>query len=53
MAVVISCSLIGGGGGDGDEQQKPEKQRSKVSAENETINIYSIASGHLYERFLR
>ncbi len=26
---------------------------SKRAAKNETLNIFSLASGHLYERFLR
>ena len=38
-------SLMGGGG----EGQKKESTFGK----NETINVFSIASGHLYERFLR
>ena len=41
-------SLISFMGG-GEEGQKKESTFGK----NETINVFSIASGHLYERFLR
>lgn len=27
--------------------------RTVIKSDNETINIFSVASGHLYERFLR
>ncbi len=36
----------------GTEEAKKEEDVKKVAG-NETINIFSIASGHLYERFLR
>ena len=42
-------SLIHGG-----EEGEGEIERRKLEiADNETINIFSLASGHLYERFLR
>ncbi len=37
------------GGGD---EPKEEEKRVTVGTD-ETINIFSLASGHLYERFLR
>ncbi|KPI93423.1 UDP-glucose:glycoprotein glucosyltransferase [Papilio xuthus] len=37
------ASSFGGGGGGGEEAEGAE----------ETINVFSVASGHLYERFLR
>ena len=37
-----------GGGGEGEEEEG-----AVTVGVNETINIFSIASGHLYERFLR
>ena len=46
MSVCLFRSFIGGGA----EEEKPDTL--KVGA-NETINIFSVASGHLYERFLR
>ncbi len=40
------------------ERDQAEEGRSEVGgklevSDNETINVFSIASGHLYERFLR
>ncbi|EFA83957.1 glycosyltransferase [Heterostelium album PN500] len=32
---------------------KKEKAPAKVSSTNETIHVFSVASGHLYERFLK
>ena len=43
----LSVSFMGGGGGEEDK-----KKDSKLG-KDETINVFSIASGHLYERFLR
>ena len=43
--VCMYVSFMGGG----EEGQKKESKFGK----NETINVFSIASGHLYERFLR
>ena len=45
MCTYVYVSLMGGG----EEGQKKESTFGK----NETINVFSIASGHLYERFLR
>ncbi len=36
----------------GGEEPEGEEERVTVGS-NETINIFSLASGHLYERFLR
>ena len=42
---LIACvSFIGGGG---------EAKAEDTVNSNVTINVFSIASGHLYERFLR
>ena len=41
----ICHSLMGGG--------KEEGKAEQTVSVNETINVFSIASGHLYERFLR
>ena len=37
----------------GNEEEGKEKEEKLEVASNETINIFSLASGHLYERFLR
>ena len=37
----------------GGESEDETKKKGSKFAENETINVFSIASGHLYERFLR
>ncbi len=41
--------------GDSEEEKKKEAKgaSSFTVPQNETINIFSLASGHLYERFLR
>lgn len=41
-------SLMGGG-----SSHSQESSEGSVVGLNETINVFSIASGHLYERFLR
>ncbi len=44
---MLSVSFMGGG-------EESEKEEKKVTVGiNDTINIFSLASGHLYERFLR
>ena len=48
--IVLSFSFLHGRKSDKDEDAGADKL--EVGA-NETINIFSIASGHLYERFLR
>ena len=45
LASYLSSFASGGG--------KGKKQKEAGSEGEETINIFSIASGHLYERFLR
>uniref|UniRef100_A0AAY5F5Y9 UDP-glucose ceramide glucosyltransferase-like 1 n=1 Tax=Electrophorus electricus TaxID=8005 RepID=A0AAY5F5Y9_ELEEL len=45
MELSLSLSLRGFTGGSKVEEGKPEK--------DDVINIFSVASGHLYERFLR
>ena len=53
--LLVSLSFISGAAKK-EEKKKKEKQLSEEKLEvpvNETINIFSIASGHLYERFLR
>ena len=53
--LLLSLSFISGAAKK-EEKKKKEKQLSEEKLEvpvNETINIFSIASGHLYERFLR
>ena len=40
-------------GGDGEEEEGGEITDKLQVSDNETINVFSIASGHLYERFLR
>ena len=50
VGLCVSCmvySLIHSSG-----NIKASKEAAAISV-NETINIFSIASGHLYERFLR
>ena len=37
----------------GTKKKLPYKEKQDAIPNNETINIFSIASGHLYERFLR
>lgn len=44
---VNNCSLLHSPG-----EEESDKRAIEISV-NETINIFSIASGHLYERFLR
>ena len=54
-ATILFISFIGGAAKK-EEKKKKEQQLSEEKLEvpaNETINIFSIASGHLYERFLR
>ena len=54
-ATISFISFIGGAAKK-EEKKKKEQQLSEEKLEvpaNETINIFSIASGHLYERFLR
>ena len=46
---VIVCSFLQSGG----DSEAPEGGPAPSTTVNETINIFSIASGHLYERFLR
>ena len=48
LSDVYVCMYISFMGG-GEEGQK----KVSIFGKNETINIFSIASGHLYERFLR
>jgi hypothetical protein len=48
--IVLSSSFLHGGKSDKAEDSRDGKL--EVGA-NETINVFSIASGHLYERFLR
>ena len=53
--LLLSLSFISGAAKK-EKKKKKEKQLSEEKLEvpvNETINIFSIASGHLYERFLR
>ena len=45
--VFSLCSLLH------SPEEQEANQEETISAVNETINIFSIASGHLYERFLR
>ena len=47
---ILSFSFLHGRKSDKDEDSGADKL--EVGA-NETINVFSIASGHLYERFLR
>ena len=47
LALSLSPSLIGG------SSKKEQEQDEGGLGLNETINVFSIASGHLYERFLR
>ena len=54
--LLLSLSFISGAAKKEEKKKKKEKQLSEEKLEvpvNETINIFSIASGHLYERFLR
>ena len=54
--LLVSLSFISGAAKKEEKKKKKEKQLSEEKLEvpvNETINIFSIASGHLYERFLR
>ena len=56
MYLLFSLSFIGGAAKKEEKKKKKEQQLSEEKLEvpvNETINIFSIASGHLYERFLR
>ena len=48
--IILSFSFLHGRKSDKDEDSEADKL--EVGA-NETINVFSIASGHLYERFLR
>lgn len=48
VLLVPPSSFMGGG----DESEEGKKETVTVGT-NETINIFSLASGHLYERFLR
>uniref|UniRef100_A0A3P8XBM6 UDP-glucose ceramide glucosyltransferase-like 1 n=1 Tax=Esox lucius TaxID=8010 RepID=A0A3P8XBM6_ESOLU len=43
VSPAVLCSLTGGGSSSEDEDKKRE----------DVLNIFSVASGHLYERFLR
>ena len=52
MLAAPFLSLLGGKEEEKKKVEKPSPKKLEVS-ENETINIFSIASGHLYERFLR
>ena len=55
-ATILFISFIGGAAKKEEKKKKKEQQLSEEKLEvpaNETINIFSIASGHLYERFLR
>ncbi|KAJ4784375.1 UDP-glucose:glycoprotein glucosyltransferase 1 [Rhynchospora pubera] len=40
-------------GGNGSSKKQAETQVEKGARHGETINIFSVASGHLYERFLK
>ena len=54
--LLLSLSFISGAAKKEEKKKKKKKQLSEEKLEvpvNETINIFSIASGHLYERFLR
>lgn len=44
---LCTCSYVGG------PSKKPEPVDDSDSTPDDTINIFSLASGHLYERFLR
>ncbi|WOL04288.1 UDP-glucose:glycoprotein glucosyltransferase [Canna indica] len=46
-----ASGFIGSGGLRRKEEAKPDHQ--KGGRQGETINIFSVASGHLYERFLK
>ena len=46
-AFLFDVSFMGGGG------EEDDKKKDSKFWKNETINVFSIASGHLYERFLR
>ena len=48
--VFVLHSFLHGGSKESEKAVVPDKLQV---GENETINIFSIASGHLYERFLR
>jgi len=37
----------------GEKKQKAEKEVVETKTEDDTIHIFSLASGHLYERFLK
>jgi len=37
----------------GDGEKKKKYASDHISSVNDTINIFSVASGHLYERFIR
>lgn len=50
ILTLPSSSFLQGRKSGKDEDAVPDKL--EVGA-NETINVFSIASGHLYERFLR
>ena len=50
QVILVSFSFLHGGKSSKDEESGTDKLEVSV---NETINIFSIASGHLYERFLR
>ena len=54
--LLVSLSFISGAAKKEEKKKKKEKQLSEEKLEvpvNKTINIFSIASGHLYGRFLR
>ena len=54
MYGMIYCSFLHGGGDSDEEEGGGGEVADKLQVSgNETINVFSIASGHLYERFLR
>ena len=48
----ILSSLFGGDADKADNTAQDQPQQHTIPSSNSTINVFSLASGHLYERFL-